>query len=105
MRRPLPKQYLPAQLRATSQLVTFINDHNGAAPEEILLCLSALESDDIDKAVKYAKKVKPFGMGSLTDWVPDIVSEKETDSGVEAELDRLVRSWCDLMSRSFPEYS
>jgi hypothetical protein len=91
------------QLEATRALIKFITEHNGEIDGDLNKCLLALESGDTLRAVEAAKLVKPFGMGSLTDWFPPVVYENETKEYVATVLNALVRHWCHMISLSFPK--
>lgn len=100
MARP---DFIRTQLSATRALIKFIEDHHGGVDGDLQACLRALEREDIDSAVQYARLVKPWGMGSLTDWYPPEVQPLETREYNEAVLLALVNHWCSRMSLSFDE--
>jgi hypothetical protein len=91
------------QIEATRALIKFITEHHGALDEDLNKCLLALESGETERAVEYAKLIKPYGMGSLTDWFPPVVYENETKEYVATVLNALVRHWCHMISLSFPK--
>ena len=93
--------YLSYQLSATRALVKFIRDHKSGVEANLLKCLDALEKEDIVSAVEYAQKIKLAGMGSITDWLPQVVFSHENQEYVYAELEALVYNWARLMALSF----
>lgn len=95
--------FIREQLSATRALIKFIRDHQGGVHDDLQSCLRALERGDIDTAVRHARLVKPWGMCSLTDWVPSVVQPLETPEHNDVVLLALVNHWCSNMSRSFDE--
>lgn len=100
MERP---DFIHDRLSATKALVKFLVDHKGGVECDLQACLEALEHNDSDLAVRHARLVKPWGMGSLTDWCPPDVWPHETREYNSVVLKALVNEWCSLMSRSFAE--
>ena len=100
MARP---DFIREQLSATKALIKFLDDHQGGVDGDLKACLRALEREDIDTAVRHARLVKPWGMGSLTDWCPKVSESLETREYNEAVLHALVAHWCSRMSLSFDE--
>jgi hypothetical protein len=100
MARP---DFIREQLSATRALIKFLDDHQVGVDGDLQACLSALEREDIDTAVRHARLIKPWGMGSLTDWCPPVVQPLETREHNTAVLHALVAYWCSRMSLSFDE--
>lgn len=98
----LNDQYLQEELEATSALVDFFNHYDCPVPNELSFCLAALQNKDAKSAARYAKKVRPFGMGSLTDWSPG--SEGEDRIRLNRDLESVVRNWCQAMSDLLNKY-
>ena len=65
------------------------------------MCLAALEAFDLAGAVAHAQRVKPHGMGGLTDWWPPVKFENEDSEYTTEVLYALVNNWSRLMSLSF----
>ena len=66
-----------------------------------MLCLLSLEQKNIGEAVDHARRVKPHGMGGLTDWWPPVMFQNEDAEYTTEVLHALVNNWCRLMSLSF----
>jgi hypothetical protein len=95
--------YIQEQLSATRTLIKFLVDHQGGVQDDLNACLEALEVNDIDSAVRHARRVRPGGMASLTDWYPPVIAPLETQEYNTVVLSALVGHWCHLMSRSFAD--
>ena len=95
--------HIQLQTDATRSLIKFINEHRGQSDINLEKCLSAIEQEDIEHFVKYAKMVKPHGMGGITDWFPPVVFSNETNEYVTTILHALVNHWCHMVSLSFPK--
>jgi hypothetical protein len=93
--------WLHDQIRVTRALIKFIRDHHGEPVADLVFCLSALEGKNIEQAVHHARRVKPVGMGSLTDWYPPVMFKNEDEEYVSEVLVALVRHWAHLISLSF----
>jgi hypothetical protein len=91
------------QIDATRALIKFITEHRGDVDADLSKCLNALENGAIERAVEYAKMVKPHGMGGLTDWFPPVVYQNESKEYVATVLHALVNHWCHIISISFPK--
>jgi hypothetical protein len=93
--------WMREQAAAADALVKFIRDHGSEPDPELRACLDALQAKDIDAAVRHALRVKPHGMGGLTDWWPPVKYPNEDENYVHAVLRALVNEWCRLMALSF----
>ena len=93
--------WIREQTLATEALVKFIRDHDAKPDLNLQACLIALRAGDIENAVSHAQRVKPHGMGGITDWWPPVKFENEENDYVSAVLQALVNEWCRLMSLSF----
>lgn len=95
--------YTQLQLRATRALIKFIEDHDGNISADLRSCLDALEEANVGVAVHHAKKVKPHGMGGITDWFPAPTRGYETEEYAEQVLFALTNEWCRVIALSFEE--
>lgn len=93
--------WLQEQTQATRALVKFISDHQGQPVAELGSCLAALEGKNIEQAVYHARRVKPAGMGGITDWFPPVMFANENEEYVTEVLVALANHWARLMSLSF----
>lgn len=93
--------WLREQTRATRALIKFIRDHQGEPVADLLQSLAALEGKNVEQAVQHARRVKPAGMGGITDWFPPVMFADEDDEYVTEVLVSLVHHWAHLMSLSF----
>ena len=93
--------WLREQTRATRALVKFISDHQGQPDADLGFCLAALEAKNIEQAVHHARRVKPTGMGGITDWFPPVICANENEEYVTEVLVALVNHWARLISLSF----
>lgn len=81
------------QLQRARALVKFIRDHRSTPPENMEASIRALEKGDTDSAIRYAKQIKMYGMGGVTDWFPPVVNDQETIEYNEAVLIALIGEW------------
>jgi hypothetical protein len=93
--------WLREQTRAARALVKFISDHQGQLDADLGFCLAALEAKNMEQAVHHARRVKPAGMGGITDWFPPVMFANENEEYVTEVLVALVNHWARLMSLSF----
>ena len=93
--------WLHEQTRATRALLKFIRDHDSEPDADLVLCLVALEGKKVESAVQHARRVKPAGMDTITDWFPPVMFANEDDEYVTEVLVALVNRWSHLMSLSF----
>jgi len=96
-----PSANIRSEIEATRALLKFYRDHEGGEPTVLLECLEGLESGDIDRAVAATLRVKPHGMGGLTDWYPPVTQPNESDDYLEVVLHALVDHWWTRMSWYF----
>ena len=82
---------------ATEALIKFIVDHNGSVDSDLRACLYELNAGNKLAAVEAAKRVKPHGMGGITDWWPQPIHEGESSKYNELILLALVNYWCAAM--------
>lgn len=77
-------------LRVTDALIKFIEDHQGSIDDDLIQCRISLNNGEKDSAIRFARKVKPHGMGGITDWWPTTIHENETSDQNEIILLALV---------------
>jgi hypothetical protein len=95
--------YRQLQISASKALLKFIRDHNGHVGVDLSECLRLLEADRTPDAIAHARKVKPHGMGGITDWYPQPIAHTETIEYNGEVLRALVNEWCRALSLSFEE--
>jgi hypothetical protein len=96
-----PPSWVREQTRATRSLVKFLRDHDAEPNTDLTQCLAALEPSNATVAVLHAQRVKPHGMGGLTNWWPPVKFENEDPEYTTEVLYALVNNRCRLMSISF----
>jgi len=92
------------QISTSKALLKFIQDHNGHVDAELSECLRLLEADRTNEAISHARRVKPHGMGGITDWFPQQITRNETTQYNGEVLRALVNEWCRVISLSFEDH-
>ena len=95
--------YRQLQISTTKALLKFIQDHSGHVDADLSECLRLLESDKTQDAISHARRVKPHGMGGVTDWFPQEINQTETVEYNGQVLRALVNEWCRVISLSLEE--
>jgi hypothetical protein len=84
-------------IRVTEALIKFITDHNGHVDDDLQACLLELKAGSRENALDFARKVKPHGMGGISDWWPKTINKLETGEYNEIMLLALVNYWCQVI--------
>lgn len=97
---PIVKIGTQGQLRATAALLKFCKDHKHTAfyVAKLQDCLVALEEKDRNKVIEVLGLFKMAGMGSYSDWYPEVICEHEDEEYVETVWWALNANWRQCLS-------
>jgi hypothetical protein len=72
--------HVTSQRQATRTLIKFCEDHgyDVGGVQELRICLSALDRNDVKSAVEAYLRIPLGGMGCFNDWLPPVVFREET---------------------------
>jgi hypothetical protein len=96
--------HVASQRQATRALIKFCEEHgyDVRGVQELRICLSALDRNDMKSAVEAYLRIPLGGMGCFDDWLPPVVFPEETRDYVRSVFESLVTQWSLLMRLSFP---
>lgn len=86
------------QIAATDALINFLEQHDCFVPEDLRKSREAFAASDVELGCQYASRVRPHGMGGLTDGYPRPKSEHENENYCRVVNEALVRNWCFWVS-------
>ncbi|HEU0049701.1 MAG TPA: hypothetical protein VFQ43_19090 [Nitrososphaera sp.] len=105
MSKSYTNAHVTSQQGATRALIKFCEDHgyDVGGVEQLRVCLTALDRNDIKSAVEAYLRVPLGGMGCFDDWLPPTVFPEETPDYVRSVFESLVTRWSLLMRLSLPK--